>query len=347
MTTHSPQIYMRRALELALKGRGKVSPNPMVGCVIVKDNRIIGEGWHKQYGQAHAEVNAINQVEDKSQLTDADLYVTLEPCAHFGKTPPCANLVASYAFRKVYICNVDPNPLVAGKGLEIINNAGIKTETGMLEEEGKRLNARFFTFMKLARPYIILKWAETADGFIARKDYSSKWISGNLSRQLVHKWRTEEDAIMVGTNTARYDNPALNVRDWSGTNPTRIVLDKKLSLAPDLKLFDQTQPTICYNLIKSEVQGNTIFVKLEEHADLLFQILTDLYNRKVQSVLVEGGSALLNSFLASNYWDEVRRFRATKVHFGQGIEAPVFRHVADYTEKIQDDQLEIFLNNHI
>jgi len=223
MTTNSPQLYMRRALELAVKGRGKVSPNPMVGCVIVKNESIIGEGWHKQYGQAHAEVNAINEVSDKSLLTGADLYVTLEPCAHHGKTPPCANLVAQYAFRKVYICNVDPNPLVAGKGLEIIQKAGIQTETGILEEDGKRLNARFFTFMQQNRPYIILKWAETGDGFIARNDYSSKWISGNLSRQLVHKWRAEEDAIMVGTNTARYDNPALNVRDWTGTNPTRIL----------------------------------------------------------------------------------------------------------------------------
>lgn len=345
MTEHSPEIYMRRALELAVKGRGKVSPNPMVGCVIVKNGNIIGEGWHRQYGQAHAEVNAINQVVDKDLLNGADLYVSLEPCAHVGKTAPCANLVASFPFRKVYICNVDPNPLVAGKGLEIIQNAGIQTETNILKDEGERLNARFFTFMQKNRPYIVLKLAETTDGFIARKDYSSKWISGNLSRQLVHKWRTEEDAIMVGTNTAKYDNPTLNVRDWSGINPTRIVLDRNLSLMPNLNIFDQSQSTLCYNQLKSDVHGKTIFIKLNQDDAWLPQILTDLYNRKIQSVLVEGGSALLNSFIENNYWDEIRRFKATDIYFKEGIPAPVLKYSVEYSEKIQNDQLEVFLNN--
>jgi diaminohydroxyphosphoribosylaminopyrimidine deaminase/5-amino-6-(5-phosphoribosylamino)uracil reductase len=345
MTEHSPEIYMRRALKLAAKGRGKVSPNPMVGCVIVKNDHIIGEGWHMHYGQAHAEVNAINQVADKSQLTGADLYVSLEPCAHTGKTGPCANLVASFPFRKVYICNIDSNPLVAGKGLKIIQTAGIQTETGILKEEGERLNARFFTFMQKKRPYIILKWAETADGFIARKDYTSKWISGNLSRQLVHKWRAEEEAIMIGTNTARYDNPSLNVRDWSGNNPTRIVLDRNLSLAINLNIFDQSQTTLCYNQLKSDVHGKTIFIKLDQHDAWLPQILTDLYNRKIQSVLVEGGSALLNSFIENNYWDEIRRFKANDIYFKEGIPAPTVTYSVEYSEKIQNDQLEIFLNN--
>ena len=253
---------MRRALELAENGRGQVSPNPLVGCVIEHHGKIIGEGWHQKYGEAHAEVNAVNSVKDKSLLKEACVYVSLEPCAHFGKTPPCADLLVENQVKKVVICNTDPNPLVAGKGIVKLREAGIEVETGILEKEGLELNKRFFHYLEKKRPYIILKWAETADGFIARKNFDSKWISNTLSRKLVHKWRTEEDAILVGTNTALYDNPQLNARDWTGNNPVRIVIDRHLKLPADLHLFDEQIPTICYNLIKNRNSGNVTFVKV-------------------------------------------------------------------------------------
>lgn len=338
------ETYMLRALELAQLGRGKVSPNPMVGCVIVKDDKIIGEGWHQKYGQAHAEVNAINSVLDKSQLEGADIYVSLEPCAHHGKTPPCANLVASFPFRKLVIANTDPNPLVSGKGIDIVKQAGIEVETGILADVGEQLNTPFFTFMRKKRPYIILKWAQTADGFVARKDYTSKWISNSLSRKLVHKWRAEEDAIMVGKNTALHDNPSLNVRDWSGTDPIRIVIDSSLSLPADLKLFNSEVKTLCYNLVRSEEQGNNIFIKLEKEQPILPQLLEDLYRRKIQSVIVEGGSVLLNSFIREGLWDEIRRFTASTVNFGDGISAPVIGFKSEAFEILQADKLEIFFN---
>ncbi|HEY1053815.1 MAG TPA: bifunctional diaminohydroxyphosphoribosylaminopyrimidine deaminase/5-amino-6-(5-phosphoribosylamino)uracil reductase RibD, partial [Emticicia sp.] len=223
--------YMLRALQLAEIGRGQVSPNPMVGCVIVHNHEIIGEGWHQKYGSWHAEVNAVNSVQDPSKLTQSTVYVTLEPCSHFGKTPPCADLLVKHQVKKVIICNDDPNPLVAGKGIAKLRAAGIEVEQGLLAEKGRALNARFFTYVEKQRPYIILKWAETADGFIAGENYDPVKISNALSHKLAHKWRSEEDAIMVGTNTARYDNPKLNAREWQGTkNPVRIVLDKRLQL---------------------------------------------------------------------------------------------------------------------
>ena len=200
---------MQRALELARLGLGNVSPNPMVGCVIVKDGKIIGEGHHEQYGGPHAEVNAVQAVKDQSLLPQSTAYVTLEPCSHFGKTPPCADLLVRHQVKRVVICNEDPNPLVAGQGIERLRNAGIEVEIGLLREEGRVLNRRFFTAFEKKRPYVILKWAQTTDGFVARENYDSKWISNTYSRQLVHKWRAEEDAILVGTNTARYDNPSL------------------------------------------------------------------------------------------------------------------------------------------
>ena len=218
----APEIYMHRALELARNGAGKVSPNPMVGCVIVHNGTIIGEGWHQQFGGPHAEPNAIAAVNNQELLKDATLYVTLEPCAHFGKTPPCAHLIIEKQIPRVVVCNLDPNPLVAGKGIKLLKDAGIEVKTGILAQEGAFLNRRFFTYINHKRPFIILKWAETADGFVARENYDSKWISNALSRKLVHKWRTEEDAILVGKNTALYDNPQLTSRDWEGKNPISV-----------------------------------------------------------------------------------------------------------------------------
>ncbi len=312
--------FMRRALELAALGRGHVSPNPLVGCVIVHDQnvgaeRIIGEGWHQRYGEAHAERNAICaiKVADEHLLPYSTAYVTLEPCSHYGKQPPCANLLIEKKIGRVICCTDDPNPLVAGQGFEKLREAGIPVETGVLAETGRELNARFFTFIEQKRPYIILKWAETNDGFIGNEGGKPLQISGSLARRLVHKWRSEEDAIMVGTNTARADNPRLNVRLWPGenhNNPTRIVIDKQLQLLPALHLFDNSQPTLCYNWLKTETVGQTHYRQLDRDKPFLPQLLADLYDQRIQSVLVEGGTRLLNSFIDAGVWDEMRVLRS-------------------------------------
>ena len=230
---------MKRALELAAKGFGSVSPNPMVGCVIVHKNKIVAEGWHEKYGGPHAEVNAFKNLSEGIPASECDVYVTLEPCSHYGKTPPCADLIVREKPKRLFIGSLDPNPLVAGQGIERIKKAGIETVHGILDEENKELNKRFFTLFNVKRPYIILKWAQTNDGFIARKNYDSKWISCEESRKLVHQWRGEEDAIMVGKNTALHDNPKLNVRWGNGKDPVRVVLDKDNSLPKSHFLFDQ------------------------------------------------------------------------------------------------------------
>lgn len=312
--------YMLRALELASLGLASVSPNPMVGCVIVHDNQIIGEGYHEEYGKAHAEPNAIASVQNPDLLPSSTVYVTLEPCAHWGKTPPCANLLVEKKVKKVVIGTVDTNPLVGGKGIQILKDAGIEVLTGVLDEKVREQNKRFFTFMEKKRPYVILKWAQTKDGFIARGNYDSKWISNPYSRQLVHRWRSEEDAIMVGTLTAKYDNPQLNVREWVGKNPIRIVIDRKLTLDPGLHLFDQNQSTLCYNQVKSQRADNLEHVKLPEGFNI-GEIMEDLYERKIQSLIVEGGAQLLNRFIQENLWDEARVFTG-QVQFGSGIPAP-------------------------
>jgi diaminohydroxyphosphoribosylaminopyrimidine deaminase/5-amino-6-(5-phosphoribosylamino)uracil reductase len=287
---------MLRAMELAQLGIGMVSPNPRVGCVIVADGRIIGEGWHQKYGDAHAEVNAVHSVEDKTLLKGSTVFVNLEPCSHFGKTPPCADLLVQHQVKRVVISNLDVNPLVAGKGIEKLRSAGIEVLTGMLEQQGEELNQRFFTFFKKKRPYIILKWAQTADGFLARSNFDSKWISNQYARQLVHKWRAEEDAVLVGTGTAAHDNPSLTVRDWSGRNPKRIVIDRFLRLPKTLHLFDQSADTICYNLLKQEEKNHLVFAKLSEK-DFIRDLVNDLHARNVQSIIVEGGAQTLQLFL--------------------------------------------------
>lgn len=335
--------FMRRALQLAKLGQGHVSPNPMVGCVIVYEGRIIGEGWHQNYGDWHAEINAINAVENKVLLSGSTIYVTLEPCSHFGKTPPCADRLVQEKVKKVVIANVDTNPLVGGKGIEKLRTAGIEVITGILEAEGHELNRRFFTFMAQQRPYLVLKWAETADGFIAKPDFQAVNITNALANRLVHRWRAEVDAIMVGTNTAQYDNPHLNVRLWHGKNPIRIVIDKQLRLPESLYLFDNSQPTICYNLLKDSILGENIFVKIDMEKPLLPQMMADLYQRKIQSVLIEGGTNLLQSLLDLGLWDEIRRFRSPKT-LSEGIKAPQFSAMPFKSENWMDDELMIFRN---
>jgi diaminohydroxyphosphoribosylaminopyrimidine deaminase/5-amino-6-(5-phosphoribosylamino)uracil reductase len=333
---------MSRALELATLGRGHVSPNPMVGCVIVHNQRIIAEGWHRQYGGPHAEVNAVRSVVDESLLSESTVYVTLEPCSHFGKTPPCADLLIEKQVKKVIVCNDDPNPLVAGKGLAKLRAAGIEVETGLLAERGRALNRRFFTFIEQQRPYLILKWAETADGFMAPADFRPIPISGTLSRQLVHKWRTEEDAILVGTNTARHDNPRLNARLWSGRNPVRIVIDKQLQLPPSLHLVDGSEPTLVYSLLTpKETVGLTKYIQLDPEWPFLPQLITDLYRQKIQSVIVEGGAVLLESFLNQGLWDEARVFKSPKV-LGDGLAAPAIRGRLVDTDRVGEDWLRTY-----
>lgn len=334
--------YMQRAMELGQLGLGHVSPNPLVGCVIIHDDAIIGEGWHQQYGAAHAEVNAINSIENKSLLARSTVYVNLEPCAHTGKTPPCADLLVKSKVKRVVIANEDPNPLVNGKGIRKLLDANIEVEIGVSAAAGSQLNKRFFTYMRNKRPFVILKWAQTADGFLARENFDSKWISNEYSRQLVHKWRAEEDAVLVGFNTAANDNPQLTVRDWKGRNPLRIVLDSQLQLNRSLHLFDQTQETICYNLLKNEELPNLTFIKVEKE-NWVDGLLTNLYERKIQSVIVEGGAKTLNLFLRTGQWDEARIFTSSKT-FGNGIQAPVMVNAPDYNEEIQGDELKVYHN---
>jgi len=332
-------LYMRRALELAEWGRGYVSPNPKVGCVIVHQDRIIGEGWHRAYGGPHAEVHAINSVENQSLLPESTVYVTLEPCAHWGKTPPCANLLVEKKVKKVIIAAVDSNPLVGGKGIEILKNAGIAVETGVLEEEARWQNRRFFTQIEKQRPYVILKWAQTEDGLVARENFDSKWISNAQSRQLVHKWRAEEDAILVGKNTAAYDNPRLDVRDWVGKNPIRVVLDSRLGLPKNLNLFDQSIPTLIFNTVKSETIENLEWIRLSEINPKV--ILKELHSRKIQSLIVEGGSQVLSQFIESGLWDEARVFTAP-TRFDRGISAPTLNQNPSETLSIDTDRLDIY-----
>jgi diaminohydroxyphosphoribosylaminopyrimidine deaminase/5-amino-6-(5-phosphoribosylamino)uracil reductase len=328
---------MQRAMELACLGIGRVSPNPRVGCVIVHDEKVIGEGWHRQYGGPHAEVEAVNSVREKDLLPGSTVYVNLEPCSHFGKTPPCADMLVRVHPKKVVIANPDTHPLVAGQGIKKLREAGIEVVTGVMEKEGRWLNQRFFTSIEKNRPYIILKWAQTADGFIARENYESKWISHELARQWVHRWRAEEDAVLVGTKTAAHDNPQLNVRDWSGRNPVRVVLDRFLRLSDRLALFDRQQPTLCYNVLKHEEHPNLTLVRVDEQ-DFLQHTISDMHGRKIQSIIVEGGRQTLELFLQAGLWDEARVFVSPRT-FGKGMAAPLAAGKLEEVTQVGEDQL--------
>jgi diaminohydroxyphosphoribosylaminopyrimidine deaminase/5-amino-6-(5-phosphoribosylamino)uracil reductase len=339
---NSDERYMSRAIELALKGIGRVSPNPMVGCVIVHNNEIVGEGYHENYGEAHAEVNAINSVKDQAILGDCTAYVTLEPCAHHGKTPPCSDLLIEKKIRRVVIGCGDSNDQVNGKGIAQLKEAGMDIDVSILEYQARRLNKRFFTFVEKKRPYVILKWAQTEDGFIARENFDSKWISDDYSRQLVHKWRTEEDAILVGKNTALYDNPRLTSREWIGKNPIRVVIDNQLELHPNMNLFDGAVPTYVMNL-KEEYSSKG--VDYLQYDGSIQNLLSRLYEKSIQSVIVEGGAKTLESFIEDRLWDEARVF-TSKQEFEKGIESPPIggRLLKDVT--IVEDRLEIYENVH-
>lgn len=343
MINHDHQTdeqFMLRALELAQAGRGFVSPNPMVGSVIVCDGEIIGEGWHKQYGGPHAEVNAVNAVADKKLLAESTVYVNLEPCSHVGKTPPCADMLVAHRVKRVVIANRDTNPLVSGRGISKLEESGIAVTTGILEREGRDINKRFFTAMEQRRPYIILKWAQTADGFLAREGGNSKWISNEFSRQLVHKWRTEEDAILVGAGTVQQDNPRLNVRDWTGRNPVRVVIDRSLTLKGDFHIFDGTQRTILYNTQQDDASNRHTTIRLRQET-FLRDLLSDLLERKIQSIIVEGGLKILEAFIVAGFWDEARVFTSVE-RFQKGIPAPALRGNLVKREMIMNDMLEYY-----
>ena len=349
--------WMQRALQLAEYGRGNVSPNPMVGCVIVHNDQIIGEGWHRQYGGPHAEVRAVEDVEKRNNghfFSEATAYVTLEPCSHTGKTPPCADLLVSKGVKKVVVCNDDPNPLVSGRGIERLRAAGIEVVCGVLAEEGKKLNRRFFFSFTEKLPYVILKWAETADGYIAAESGRTVQISGMFSSLRVHKWRSEEDAILVGYNTAFNDNPKLDVRHWKGRNPVRIVLDRHLRLPESLHLFDTSQPTFIVNYDRQTdfdnnsgryfEQVSTSYIKVNPGEDEILQLLQQLSKRGIQSILVEGGAQVLASFLKAGLWNEIRRCQSLKT-IGSGVKAPLPEGVLTGSELIQEDLWTYYAKN--
>ncbi|WP_281846670.1 bifunctional diaminohydroxyphosphoribosylaminopyrimidine deaminase/5-amino-6-(5-phosphoribosylamino)uracil reductase RibD [Olleya namhaensis] len=322
------QYYIKRALQIAKNGLGQTRPNPMVGSVIVLNDQIIGEGFTSKYGGNHAEVNAINSVTDKALLKEATIYVTLEPCSHYGKTPPCSDLIIHHQIPNIVIGCVDDNPEVAGKGIKKLMEAGRNVRVGVLEAECTAHHKRFFTFHNKKRPYIILKWAQSIDGFIAPKTKDEQkpvWITNTYSRQLVHKWRAEEQAILVGTNTVIKDNPTLNVRDWTGQNPVRIVLDRNNLLSDQYAIFNTDAETITF----------------KDHT--IKAICDHLHKENINSIIIEGGSKTLQLFIDANLWDEARVFSG-KIKFIDGIKAPKFDGQLIKDTTILDDTLNIYTN---
>lgn len=337
---------MQRCLELAKLGFGKVSPNPMVGAVIVHDDKIIGEGYHQKYGEAHAEVHAVNSVKDHTLLSKSTIYVSLEPCAHHGKTPPCAELIVKHKFKKVVIGCRDSYSEVSGKGIEKLKSAGIEVKLGVLEHESRELNKRFFTFHEYKRPYIILKWAQTKDGFIDKarnkEEKGIQWITSDSTQQTVHQWRSEESSILVGKNTVINDNPSLTVRKWVGKNPIRIILDSQLVISTKSMIFDKKAKTFVFNLKKEATIKNVTFIQLNTMSPI--SIIEKLYELNIQSVIIEGGKQTLSSFIELNHWDEARVLTG-EITFQDGLIAPkINRNLISSTSNIGVDLLEIYTN---
>lgn len=319
-----------------------------MGCVIVYDNKIIGEGWHKKSGEAHAEVIAIESVKNKELLSVSTLYVNLEPCSHFGKTPPCADLIMKYKIPNVVIGTIDPNSKVAGNGIEKLKNSGVNVTFGILEKECNELNKRFFTFHRKKRPFIILKWAESSDGFISPKNKDEQkpvWISNEFSRQLVHKWRSEEQAILVGTQTIINDNPSLTVRDWTGKNPIRIIIDKENNIDPAKKVFDGQAKTIVFSnkemTSNSETNQN---IKIDFDINSTQTIVEKLYENNIQSIIIEGGRKTIQSFIDANIWDEARVF-VGEIKLHDGTKAPEFKKAINSKRYLKKDVLLTYRND--
>lgn len=340
---------MRRCIELASLGMSSVSPNPMVGAIIVCDDKIIGEGFHMKFGEAHAEVNAVKVVlstndDGQALLRRSTIYVSLEPCSHFGKTPPCTDLILKYHIPRVVVGCRDPFAHVNGKGIERLRDAGVEVIEGILEPECLSLNKRFFTRVQKQRPYIILKWAQTKDGFFAPESGIQKWITSQPAKQLVHRWRSEEDAVLIGKNTALADNPQLNVREWQGKSPVRIIIDRNLELPESLNIFDQSQDTIIFNSLKTELNGRIKYLELENFDTLLPQLICyQLYLMDVQSMIIEGGAKMLNSFISADLWDEARVFSGPE-SWSKGIQAPRLSGDPIETISVGPDTLHIWRN---
>lgn len=339
---NTSEKYINRCIQLAKNGQGSTYPNPMVGSVIVHNGKIIGEGWHRKAGEPHAEVNAVQSVKDKSLLKKATIYVSLEPCSHFGKTPPCCDLIIQNGIPNVIIGTVDPNIQVAGNGIKKLIEAGVSVTVGVLEEECYELNKRFFTFHNKKRPYIILKWAESQDGFIAplqKEENKPVWITNQYSRQLVHKWRSEEQSILVGTQTAIDDNPKLDVRDWTGKNPIRLVIDANKRIPDNNQLFDnQTKTIVICKKSDSINSENCIFETIDFQSNIPEQIAKVLYKHNIQSVIIEGGSRTLQTFIDAQLWDEARIFKGNSL-MRDGIKAPKLVIKENKKRLIIDDEL--------
>lgn len=335
---------MKRCFELASKGLGKVAPNPLVGAVIVHENQIIGEGYHTEFGQPHAEVEAIQSVENKNLLATSKLYVNLEPCNHHGKTPPCVDLILQYKIPQVVISNTDPNPLVAGKGIARLRENGVEVTEGILESEGAFLNRRFFTYQEKKRPYIILKWAQTKDGFIDKLRTSDQAeinkISSELSHKLSHQWRGQESAIGVGRNTVVHDNPKLTTRYVVGKNPVRVVIDEDLKLNKGYNVFNNAAPTYIINKNKEEKINNLHYLKIEGEF-ILENILQKLFELQIQSIIIEGGKNTLEYFIKKDIWDEARVFTAP-ILFYEGLKSPYFSEKPSQQMTIDNDTLHIY-----
>jgi diaminohydroxyphosphoribosylaminopyrimidine deaminase/5-amino-6-(5-phosphoribosylamino)uracil reductase len=337
---------MQRCLTIAAQGLGQVAPNPMVGCVVVYQDKIISEGYHQVYGGLHAEPNALKGV-DESLLKECTLYVNLEPCSHHGKTPPCADLIISKDIKKVFVGNLDTNPLVAGKGIKKLQDAGIAVEYGILNEACRELNKRFFTFHEKKRPYIILKWAQTNDGFISQHPLpihkEDNWITGAESKQLVHQWRTQEQAILVGYNTVLLDNPLLTARLANGKNPLRVVIDKELALPKHLAVFNEDAETLVFNSKESIQKNNVQYVKIDFN-HLLTEMMSYLFTKNISSIIVEGGSKTLSQFIEQNLWDEARVFVNPHKNFVNGLKAPVIDLSKASKQLVGTDELYILKN---
>ena len=338
------EIYIQRCLYLAQKALGQTYPNPLVGCVIVHHNEIIGEGFHEKAGQPHAEINAINSVKNPELLKEATIYISLEPCAHFGKTPPCASKIVEIGFKKVVIGTLDFHEKVNGKGKQILEDAGIEVASGVLEKECQELNKRFFTFHQKQRPYIILKWAESGDGFLD-KNFKPTQIGNPLTKQFVHQLRSQEHAILVGTNTASIDNPSLTTREIVGRNPVRILIDFDLKVPRDFNLFNKDAETLVFNSTKEAVEGNITFIKIEKQ-NFLDNLMQKLYEHQIQSVIVEGGSFTLQQFIYQNLWDETIIIKNENLYLLNGTKAPLFNFVKFESKQFRDNTIEFYKNSH-
>lgn len=344
----SHELFMKRCLDLAALGMGSVSPNPMVGAMLVREGQVIAENYHQKYGQGHAEALVIAEVLDRyganapGIFADSTLYVTLEPCAHQGKTPPCADLIVKHGIPQVVVALEDPFAQVNGKGIARLREAGVSVITGVLEAEARWLNRRFLTRITQNRPYVILKWAQTADGYMAPLALEQKWITGAESKQLSHKWRSEEDAILVGSGTVLADNPRLDVREWSGRNPKRIVVDKMLKVPADAAVFNDSAETIVFNSLKSDWAQQHKLIELENF-DLYLpqQIAYQLYLLDVQSVIVEGGAHILSRFVEAGLWDEARVLQSS-TYWGEGKKAPELKGTLLTEQPVGKDRLFIY-----